>query len=768
MYIENIKIGNFGKLSNREFDLSSGVNILEGRNESGKSTLCEFIKFVFYGLSNKSLGGEMSERKRHISWKTNDASGSIVLNCGEKRYRIERSMIAHGAGYKDEITVVELDTGAFLTGIKNPGEHFFGVPEEVFTKTVYIRQNEGAYFNGGDIGQAVENIFYSADESINTDKALKKLDDARVMIRHKKNTGRGMLDALEREKEELTEKLAEARTVNETIMQNEASLSFAVSAVEKNKKDSEKMAAQIRKTELHSLLSKFAEKKKIKKHIAEYQQGEKQIVDAMTFNGFFPTIEYGAEIEKTKNEIMFLNNELDTVGDTSDCGEEADYSKELAEYIAEQGGKDGISELLESLKKQKKMFLFVGLGLIAVGGILAAVSVFLANALGNIGKFLYIGGALLALSSVVTFILSYRAKEKIYNLFDFFEAEDEDALMAAVTFTEESESYENSRKELLKYKELQKNEVLKKLNLKITQAFELLGKWGVKPDNTSAEATVNCMDDAISDITEITHNIGIYRKEIEKNEAVLAIVEQQLLGYDEISVQQEYDSIEFDFEPDSQAELKKRFDFVSKAKETLVEKVSALEKNLVELKAKSVDPSELESRLQRVNERIAELEFKYEAYVLAYEKLQKAGANLRNKLAPGLSGKAGKLMGGLTDGKYTQIGVSDKLEMTYTFEEEGAVFTKTIDSVSSGTQDIAYISLRLALAEMFGKTGGKLPIVFDESFSRLDDIRLKNMLSIADRYADDDSQVLIMTSHSREAKIIRDNSEFKQFNLLAL
>ncbi|MBQ4116776.1 MAG: hypothetical protein IJD37_05305, partial [Clostridia bacterium] len=158
----------------------------------------------------------------------------------------------------------------------------------------------------------------------------------------------------------------------------------------------------------------------------------------------------------------------------------------------------------------------------------------------------------------------------------------------------------------------------------------------------------------------------------------------------------------------------------------------------------------------------------YEAYVLAYEKLQKAGANLRNKLAPGLSGKAGKLMGGLTDGKYTQIGVSDKLEMTYTFEEEGAVFTKTIDSVSSGTQDIAYISLRLALAEMFGKSGGKLPIVFDESFSRLDDIRLKNMLSIADRYADDDSQVLIMTSHSREAKIIRDNSEFKQFNLLAL
>lgn len=768
MYIENIKIGNFGKLSNREFDLSRGVNILEGRNESGKSTLCEFIKFVFYGLSNKSLGGEMSERKRHISWKTNDASGSIVLNCGANRYRIERSMIAHGAGYKDEITVVELETGSVLAGIKNPGEHFFGVPEEVFTRTVYIRQNEGAYFNGGDIGQAVENIFYSADESINTDKALKKLDEARVMIRHKKNTGRGMLDILERERDGLTEKLAEARQVNESIMQNEASLGFAVTAVEKNKKDCEKMAAQMRKTELHYLLSKFAEKKKIEKQISEYKQGEKQIVDAMTFNGFFPTREYGAEIEKAKSEVLFLKNELNSAGDVSDCGEKADYSKEQAEYIEEHGGKNGISELLASLNKQKKKFLIVGVGLIAVGVILASVAVSFANVLGGIGKFLYIGGTLIALSALISFILSYRAKEKIYNLFDFFEAEDEESLMSVVSFTEEAEGYEKSRTELLKYKELQKNEVLKKLNLRIEQVCELLKKWGISPENKGVDSVIGSMNNAVSDIREISDNIEIYRKEIEKNEAVLAVVVQQLQGYDEIALKEEYDSIEFDFDPDSQAELKKRFDFVSKAKESLSEKVYLLEKTLVELKSKAADPADTESRLQSVNDKIKELEFKYEAYVLAYEKLQKAGANLRNKLAPGLSSAAGRLMDGLTDGKYTQIGVSDNLQMTYTFEEDGAIFTKTIDSVSSGTQDIAYISLRLALAEMFGKSGDKLPVVFDESFSRLDDIRLKNMLVIADRYADDDSQVLIMTSHNREAKIINEIPEFRQVNLLSI
>ncbi|MBR5322021.1 MAG: AAA family ATPase [Clostridia bacterium] len=767
MYIENIKIGNFGKLSNREFDLTCGVNILEGRNESGKSTLCEFIKFVFYGLSNKSLGGEMSERKRHISWKTNGVSGSIVLNCGEKCYRIERSMIAHGAGYKDEITVVDLEKGSVSEGIKNPGEYFFGVPEEVFTKTVYIRQNEGAYFNGGDIGQAVENIFYSADESINTDKALKKLDDARVMIRHKKNTGRGMLDSLERERDELTERLIAARQVNESIMQNESSLGFAVSAVEKNKKDCEKMEAQMRKTELHYLLSKFAEKKKIEKQIAEFERGEKQVVEAMTFDGFFPTREYGEELEKAQREVEFLVKELDSASDVSDCGEAAGYSKEQAEYIEEQGGKLGISELLDYLKKQKKRFLFVGLGLIALGVILACVAIIYSNAFGNMGRFLYMGGTVLALSAVVSFVLSHRAKNKIYNLFDFFEAEDEESLMEAVSKTEAAESYDRSRAELLKYRELQKNEVQKKLSVSISSACTLLEKWGIVPENLTADAVIGCMNDAVSDINEISNNIDIYRKEIEKNEAVLSVVAQQLQGYDEKVLKEEYDSIEFDFDPDAQTELKKRFDFVSKAKESLLEKVSTLEKTLVELKSKSDDVSNIESRLQGVNERIKELEFKHEAYVLAYEKLQKAGANLRNKLAPGLSLASGKLMAGLTDGKYAQIGVSDNLEMTYTFEDEGSVYTKTIDSVSSGTQDIAYISLRLALAEMFGSSGEKLPVVFDESFSRLDNIRLKNMLIIADRYAEN-SQVLIMTSHNREAEIISDIPNFKNVNLLSL
>ena len=53
MIIQKIEIGSFGKLENTVLNLSGGVNIVRGANESGKSTICNFIKFIFYGLPQK-------------------------------------------------------------------------------------------------------------------------------------------------------------------------------------------------------------------------------------------------------------------------------------------------------------------------------------------------------------------------------------------------------------------------------------------------------------------------------------------------------------------------------------------------------------------------------------------------------------------------------------------------------------------------------------------------------------------------------------------
>lgn len=73
MIIEKLNIKAFGRLRDYELELSPGVNIIEGENESGKSTLCAFIKFIFYGIPAK-------ERAAYASWSDSRADGSLTFS----------------------------------------------------------------------------------------------------------------------------------------------------------------------------------------------------------------------------------------------------------------------------------------------------------------------------------------------------------------------------------------------------------------------------------------------------------------------------------------------------------------------------------------------------------------------------------------------------------------------------------------------------------------------------------------------------------------
>ena len=48
MIFESLYIKSFGKLNRTKISFTEGVNIIEGANESGKSTICAFIQFIFY------------------------------------------------------------------------------------------------------------------------------------------------------------------------------------------------------------------------------------------------------------------------------------------------------------------------------------------------------------------------------------------------------------------------------------------------------------------------------------------------------------------------------------------------------------------------------------------------------------------------------------------------------------------------------------------------------------------------------------------------
>ena len=52
MWIKKL-YANFGNLENKTLELSPGLNIVSGKNESGKSTWSAFIRAMFFGISTR-------------------------------------------------------------------------------------------------------------------------------------------------------------------------------------------------------------------------------------------------------------------------------------------------------------------------------------------------------------------------------------------------------------------------------------------------------------------------------------------------------------------------------------------------------------------------------------------------------------------------------------------------------------------------------------------------------------------------------------------
>ena len=175
--IEKIEINSFGKLKNAYLSLESGVNLLSAPNESGKSTLAAFIKFVFYGFSGARMQSITdNEKKLYTPWDGEVSEGNVTVTADGSRYTISRRCLASG---KETVEVVNRATGKNEFIGEVPGEVFFGVSEEVFARTLFFRQLTAPQSKDEILAERLRNIAISADEQVGTKKAVAELNGAK-------------------------------------------------------------------------------------------------------------------------------------------------------------------------------------------------------------------------------------------------------------------------------------------------------------------------------------------------------------------------------------------------------------------------------------------------------------------------------------------------------------------------------------------------------------------------------------------------------------
>jgi recombinational DNA repair ATPase RecF len=178
--INYFKINGFGKLANKEINLNNNINIIYGKNESGKSTMLSFIKAMFYGTSKLKNGKDISDYEKFLPWKTEDFTGKIryTLDSGKtfEVYRDFKKKVP--IIYNEKMQDISLDFNID----KSKGIDFIyeqiGLDEQTLNSTVITAQNDIKINKTGQniIIQKMSNMVSSGDENISFKKTMDKIN----------------------------------------------------------------------------------------------------------------------------------------------------------------------------------------------------------------------------------------------------------------------------------------------------------------------------------------------------------------------------------------------------------------------------------------------------------------------------------------------------------------------------------------------------------------------------------------------------------------
>ena len=180
MIIKRLTIKNFGKIHDRTLELSPGINVLYGENESGKTTIHTFIKSMFYGITRqRGKAARNDVYTTYEPWENPGEYGGILwFECGGKNYRLTRNFCKNAPFHE----LLCESSGALVNAEKGAMEAVLGgVSEAVYDNTVSVGQLKSV--TGQDLVRELQNYMASyqgtGDSSIDLGRAAQMLKMSR-------------------------------------------------------------------------------------------------------------------------------------------------------------------------------------------------------------------------------------------------------------------------------------------------------------------------------------------------------------------------------------------------------------------------------------------------------------------------------------------------------------------------------------------------------------------------------------------------------------
>ena len=752
MIIKELYIAEFGGIKNKkiEFGNQKMLNIIYGENESGKSTVFLFIKFMLYGLQRKSQSN--TERERSLSWSGSIASGSMTFEHNGKDFRIERSFSDRARGEK--LVIMSLESGAPISTDKTPGEYFLGVPREVFESSACVGQMRSVDINGEKTAQSLSNMLSAADEGVDVASVLKELNAIRTSYLHK-NQGGGMLFEDEAKINSLRMKLDEAKNASLAIEGKSESFDKIKKEYEAMKLELEEKDALVSQFNKIGVIKRFEALRAKESELSAFV-GKKDIcAKNVLTTEYFPDRTHVAELraasrELSEREKLFKAKELKMEA------HKPDFDAALAELGAraeKSGGRERIiapfNEAIDKASSKAKISIVFGASAVA------------AAALGALG-FAFFGFVPLIIAIVVMLGLSAAAIAVLVNASKFKKRVLSELEATADSYNATPDSLgdriDEALGELARMREYNADNArliaeleLAEESLEVSKqrAYKLLALTcgdDAEPNCEALDTEAERLNDFLNEYTELAGEEDAYLRMLENERNALA-------RYDEEKLRREITVNIEDATAEAVEEAERSKSFLLAKKTAYEGKIALLQNELIALRIKAEDPIPIADRLAVLEKKNKKDREFYDALLLAMNVIEESSAAMRGNVTPLISKTASEFMARMSDDKYSVLRTNSRLGVM--LDKDG--FGIGSELLSAGTKDSAYIALRIALIMQIYKNE-RPPIIFDESFCQLDDRRLKRTVELIYSLANEGIQIILFSSHKREAEVCREEN----------
>ncbi len=761
MIIEKVNIKSFGMIKDMTLEFSDSINVIEGQNEAGKSTLAAFIKYMLYGFDVEDGEDGAGERQKRLNWDDGTASGSMTVCVKGKRYLITRatSLVEGGAraSYKEENSVIDLETGSPAFGKIPAGEVFFGVDKELFENTAFIGQIGDSSINRGSVKESIENILFSGSEKINNQRAASRVYEKMDALLHRGESG-GVIYDLERRSAELKERFSKADEDNKLILAEEAKLHEIKTAREKEEKNLEKLTELDRCYDNMVIIRTFDELHEHEKLADEKSEEYRRFVSKHVKNDFVPTAKYLTDIAVARRGV---NDSYKAMLDAEEAYEEAKSTvgitretENTIQYADEFGGEGKILEDASRETKNgiKSIAALIGSSLVVIAAIV--IEIVAKGTLAGIGFRILFGilGALGLGAGVASLFFYFKSRKLLRELESRFSTESLADLREKMSVIAEARGKRDKLIVTIESARLACERSREDCDRAQRELAETLAAWGGAVPDEKSEAYLNKFENKVRAYLD---EEGKIMKEKTELEIMVREARKSLAGKSEVNIRAQVSPLKRKVL--SEIDHEGIVEGIRMCRERIAElelEAKAVDNELSGLKLRTVDPAGLYSKMQANDTRIAELRMEYEAHKLAYEAISTASENLRREISPRLGEYSTSVMEIMTDKKYTGIDVSDGLKVSFTAPNGEH---KSVDFLSGGTRDLTYIAVRMALIDMLYTE--KPPICFDESFAHQDNIRARSMMKAIKSLEDEGHQCFIFTCRAREATLAKELSK---------